>query len=104
MVTVPLIVHENGEKKTVGSAKVETPKTPFDAVTVTATVNDVELAKAIQGPLSGLSISAQPTETYTSGTMFKVYQALHRAGLNERAAHNAVNEMQNHGILFRERA
>lgn len=43
-------------------------------------------------------------EFYNDGTMFKVYQALRRAGLSEPQALNAINEMQNDGILFRERA
>jgi hypothetical protein len=104
MVTIPLTVRVNGEKKTVGSARIETPERAYSPVTVTATVNDVEFAKVIQGPLTGLSISAQPTETHSDNTLYKVSQALHQAGMNGAQIERAINEMQNHGILFRERA
>jgi hypothetical protein len=104
---VPLVVHVNGEKKTIGSAVVEAPASPNSPVVVTATVNDVEVAKAIQGSsLKGLSIAPQSTsnEFHTEGTMQKVYESLRRAGVNRVMAEDAVNEMQNHGILFRERS
>lgn len=43
-------------------------------------------------------------ENYGEDTIHKVHQALMRAGLTEDNAINAINEMQNDGILFRERA
>jgi hypothetical protein len=104
---VPLTIHVNGESKTVGSAVVEKSKTPFGAPTVTATVNDSELADAIQSQfLSGLSIVPAATfgETSTENTMYKVRDALHKAGLYGPQIDRAIDEMQNHGILFRERS
>ena len=103
MVTVPLIVHENGEKKTVGSAKVETPKTPFDAVTVTATVNDVEVAKAIQGStLTGLSIAPAETHVLTpqQAVQEKVYASLRKFGVSGPDGHRIMNDLLSHGIRF----
>ncbi|HET9725768.1 MAG TPA: hypothetical protein VFP28_02560 [Gemmatimonadales bacterium] len=40
--------------------------------------------------------------TYDEGTLGKVYGALLRAGLNQSQAIDAVNYMQNEGVLFRE--
>jgi hypothetical protein len=40
---------------------------------------------------------------YDDQTLFKVYSALQAAGLNEGQIRDAVAEMQNAGILFRER-
>lgn len=40
--------------------------------------------------------------THTGGTMDKVLQALMDSGLTQEQATNAVNSMQNAGILFRE--
>jgi hypothetical protein len=106
MVRVPLTVHVNGESKTVGSATIETPESINSPVTVTATVNDVELAKAIQGSHKSLSIAPAATfgETSTENTMYKVRDALHKAGLYGPQIDRAIDEMQNHGILFREKA
>lgn len=42
--------------------------------------------------------------TYDDQTLHKVYRALARAGLSHAQASDAVTEMQNEGILFRERA
>lgn len=42
-------------------------------------------------------------EGYTDGTLLKVRDALHKVGLNETQITHAIGEMQNHGILFRER-
>lgn len=36
------------------------------------------------------------------GTIFKVYAALMKSGLTHKQATDAINEMQNEGILFRE--
>jgi hypothetical protein len=43
-------------------------------------------------------------EWHDDQTMRKVYNALIRSGLDHDAAMNAINEMQNAGILFREMA
>lgn len=43
-------------------------------------------------------------ESHDEDTLHKVHQALMRAGLTEAQGLNAINEMQNGGILFRERA
>jgi Trp operon repressor len=40
---------------------------------------------------------------YTEGTLYKVYEALRRSDATEEQAQRAINEMQNAGILFRER-
>lgn len=40
---------------------------------------------------------------YDENTLLKVYAALARAGLSPARALAAVNEMQNEGLLFRER-
>ena len=40
--------------------------------------------------------------THTGSTMDKVLQSLMDSGLTQEAATNAVNSMQNAGILFRE--
>lgn len=44
------------------------------------------------------------TEYHDDDTMRKVHNALGRAGLTEVQIRDAINEMQNDGILFRERA
>lgn len=43
-------------------------------------------------------------EHFTEETLFKVFKALRRTGLDEDGATNAIAEMQNDGILFREKA
>lgn len=40
---------------------------------------------------------------FTEQTMFKVYKSLRKIGLDEDKAIDAMNEMQNEGILFREK-
>lgn len=50
-----------------------------------------------------MSALTTPTEHYTENTLFKVYDVLRAAGLGESQAREAINEMQNQGILFRER-
>lgn len=42
-------------------------------------------------------------EHYTENTLFKVYDVLRAAGLDETQSRDAISEMQNQGILFRER-
>lgn len=48
----------------------------------------------------------QPKEnvTFDENTLFKVYDSLRSAGLEEQQARDAISDMQNKGILFRERA
>ena len=41
--------------------------------------------------------------TYSEGTLRKVYWSLMISGLNPDQIDDAINEMQNAGILFRER-
>lgn len=43
-------------------------------------------------------------EIHDGNTLLKVAHALRKAGLNEDEINIAINEMQNAGILFRERA
>ena len=43
------------------------------------------------------------TEVFHENTLTKVYDALERSGLTHWKAVEAVREMQNEGILFRER-
>lgn len=43
-------------------------------------------------------------ERYDEATLFKVYRALGRADITDQQATDAVSQMQNAGILFRERA
>jgi len=45
----------------------------------------------------------QQGDYYTEETMFKVFKALRKVGLNEEDATDAINELQNVGILFREK-
>lgn len=59
----------------------------------------------------GISMCAQcameskdaPRETHTEQTLFTVRDALVKSGLTERQTYNAITELQNAGILFRER-
>lgn len=48
-------------------------------------------------------IKIQDQVYYTEETLFKVYKAIRRAGVTEEFAEQIINEMQNDGILFRER-
>lgn len=51
------------------------------------------------------SIPAQLQElTHSQGTLFKVYDALKAAGLTQQQSVDAINQMQNNGIYFREAA
>lgn len=45
----------------------------------------------------------QQGDYYTEDTLFKVFKALRKIGLDEEQATAAISEMQNAGILFRER-
>lgn len=48
---------------------------------------------------------SKPAKAYfDENTLFKVYDSLRAAGLDEQAARDAISDMQNKGILFRERA
>lgn len=40
---------------------------------------------------------------FDEATLFKVFSALRKSGLEDHQADDAINEMQNAGILFRER-
>lgn len=40
---------------------------------------------------------------FTEATLFKVYEALRKSGLSEDQVRDGISEMQNAGILFRER-
>lgn len=55
-----------------------------------------EMADAVMQMLS-------ERETYDEGTLTKVYWALGRSGLSDVQITDSINEMQNAGILFRER-
>jgi hypothetical protein len=44
------------------------------------------------------------SETHSEGTLHKVYQALLECDLSQEVVLTAINNMQNAGILFRERA
>lgn len=48
-------------------------------------------------------LSPGETESHSEETMSKVYIALGDAGLSERQIIDAINKMQNSGLLFRER-
>jgi len=63
----------------------------------------------LDGPWRPLLVGGTPApepaaETYDEQTLVKVYDALKRAGLSQGQSINAVDEMQNLGLLFRERA
>lgn len=51
-----------------------------------------------------LEAAATPKETHTEFTMYTVHGALVRSGLSSQQATDAITELQNSGILFRERA
>lgn len=57
-------------------------------------------AKSFEAYLSGA-----PEETFDEGTLVKVYDSLSRSfpGLSDSVIRDVVQEMQNAGILFRER-
>ena len=42
-------------------------------------------------------------EYFTEETMFKVYDSLRAAGLTEEKTRETITDMQNKGILFREK-
>lgn len=46
----------------------------------------------------------EPEEMHNENTLYKVYAALSAVGIDIALATEAVDEMQNRGILFRERA
>lgn len=50
-----------------------------------------------------LSSSSQVSESFHSDTLKKVFEALKKSGLNDDQSLDAMREMQNAGILFRER-
>lgn len=71
------------------------------------------LAAEIQHQFEAVNVSAygtdhadglEPGEIYFDEyTLFKVVHALHEAGIPDKQAEDAINAMQNAGILFRER-
>lgn len=50
-----------------------------------------------------LKFTAPPAEYFHEGTMAKVFDALIKSGLDRNQALDGLTEMQNAGILFRER-
>jgi hypothetical protein len=58
---------------------------------------DLHLSSHLAGPV------LEDEEYFDETTMFKVIDALVRAGITPAHARDCVNEMQNAGILFRER-
>jgi hypothetical protein len=72
------------------------PPTPQDATTT---------PQAVHGDPGGRErVSGELELVVTEGTLFKVYDALRRAGLSEQQVTDAITDMQNHGIYFREAA
>jgi len=61
-----------------------------------------KVAEALGGDLA--FVTAADKERYDEQTLFKVDTALRRAGLSDPQRTNAIIQMQNGGILFRERA
>jgi len=51
-----------------------------------------------------IDASSAPKEKHTENTLFIVQRVLHGAGLNDHQVLETINEFQNAGILFRERA
>jgi hypothetical protein len=45
----------------------------------------------------------QELARFDQNTFYKVFLSLRRSGLDETQATNAINQMQDDGILFRER-
>jgi len=52
----------------------------------------------------GVAMVSDGDEFHNEGTMDKVYNALAKIGLTPQQIAHAINEMQNQGILFRERS
>lgn len=51
----------------------------------------------------GESEDTEPGEFYNEGTLLKVFTALRKTPMTEKAVMDAIAAMQNAGILFRER-
>lgn len=82
-----------------------------DEIELTARADEatVRLLMAKRDALAGVGSPVpvqvdEPEFTHDEGTMQKVWDALSRAGLDEKAMLGAVGDMQNAGIFFRERA
>lgn len=60
----------------------------------------IEALKAILDPKP----ASEDDVTFTENTLYKVYDALRGSGLSEDQSRDAISNMQNAGILFRERA
>jgi len=52
---------------------------------------------------ANLPVTTEERLTHNEFTLFKVYSALAKVGISSQTARDAINEMQNAGILFRER-
>lgn len=64
------------------------------------------MAKFPEGSTAEVNLSSkapEPSEFFHSDTLKKVFEALKKSGLNDDQALDAMREMQNAGILFRER-
>jgi hypothetical protein len=89
--------------------KIQTGDTSISRLSVDTTVlsptQQTTEAFSVAGPAfaHGMGSTAENV-TYSDNTLFKVRDALHKAGVNDDQSLRAINEMQNHGILFRERA
>ena len=58
---------------------------------------------AVLCAIDNLPDESEDKQNHFGNTMDKVYESLKEAGLDDYGALNAVNYMQNRGILFRER-
>lgn len=99
MKEVPLTLEVGG--KVVGTAKVTSIGGVHEV-----TVTDTDVIEQIQKGYTSFSHMsvADPAVTYSENTLAKVRDALCKAGVNDDQSIRAINEMSNHGILFRERA
>lgn len=99
VVTVPEIAKKlSGSVENMSMADVSNPE-PVE--TYTKTVGTVRMGVQInEKPIGTIP---QNTEGYSDQTLLKVRDALHKGGMNNQQIERAITEMQNHGILFRER-
>lgn len=67
-------------------------------------ITEAIIAEGFTRCLSAIPKPRVNAETHSEETLRKVYRALERAGVYGIDARDAVTEMQNEGILFRERA
>jgi hypothetical protein len=64
----------------------------------------ISLALIVVATLIGVIIDRKNEGKHDEKTMAKVYQALGESGLDINQTLDAVSNLQNHGILFRERS